>query len=269
MLNGGNALATTIAAPLGSFLGQYIGWRGAFFAVVPLAAITIVWQYISLPPMPPDRNARPSSSFGVLRRQRVPLGMIAIALLFMGQFALFTFLRPFLERVTHVSVSTLSLLLLIMGVAGFLGSSLIGFVVKGRLTATLIAAPAFMAAIALMLILWGHSTVMTAVLLAGWGLVGTAAPVAWWTWLSRTLPDNAEAGGGLMVAVIQMAITLGASIGGYLFDRGGYQSTFMVSAGLLIAAAIAGAFSYREHNPYPFQQRRIEKTTYPKVKGAP
>ncbi|TIU99908.1 MAG: MFS transporter, partial [Mesorhizobium sp.] len=30
LLNGGNALATTIAAPLGSFLGQYIGWRGAF-----------------------------------------------------------------------------------------------------------------------------------------------------------------------------------------------------------------------------------------------
>jgi predicted MFS family arabinose efflux permease len=38
LLNGGNALAVTIAAPLGSFLGQYIGWRGAFFAVVPLAA---------------------------------------------------------------------------------------------------------------------------------------------------------------------------------------------------------------------------------------
>ena len=36
VLNGGNALATTIAAPLGSFLGQYIGWRGAFFCVVPL-----------------------------------------------------------------------------------------------------------------------------------------------------------------------------------------------------------------------------------------
>jgi predicted MFS family arabinose efflux permease len=35
ILNGGNALATTIAAPMGSFLGQYIGWRGAFFCVVP------------------------------------------------------------------------------------------------------------------------------------------------------------------------------------------------------------------------------------------
>src|SRR3954470_12720054 len=52
LLNGGNALATTIAAPLGSYLGQYVGWRGAFFSVVPLAAVTFVWLFAALPAMP-------------------------------------------------------------------------------------------------------------------------------------------------------------------------------------------------------------------------
>ncbi|WP_419715725.1 MFS transporter [Dickeya dianthicola] len=42
LINGGNALAATIAAPLGSFLGQYIGWRGSFFIVVPLAVISFM-----------------------------------------------------------------------------------------------------------------------------------------------------------------------------------------------------------------------------------
>src|SRR5215207_5345751 len=55
LLNGGNALATTVAAPLGSFLGQYVGWRGAFFTVVPLAAVTLGWLYASLPSMPSAR----------------------------------------------------------------------------------------------------------------------------------------------------------------------------------------------------------------------
>lgn len=45
LINGGNALAATVAAPLGSYLGQYIGWRGAFFVVVPLAVIAFVWQW--------------------------------------------------------------------------------------------------------------------------------------------------------------------------------------------------------------------------------
>ena len=42
IFNGGNALAIVIAAPLGSYLGSIIGWRGAFFCVVPVAAIALV-----------------------------------------------------------------------------------------------------------------------------------------------------------------------------------------------------------------------------------
>ncbi len=57
------------------------------------------------------------------------------------------------------------------------------------------------------------------------------------TWLTRTLPEAAEAGGGLMVATIQLAITLGASLGGLLFDLRGYRSTFAVSAVLLCGSA--------------------------------
>jgi predicted MFS family arabinose efflux permease len=238
LLNGGNALATTVAAPLGSFLGQYIGWRGAFFVVVPLAAITLVWQYFTLPGMPTERAAPPPSAFAVLRRPKAPAGILAVTLLFMGQFALFTYLRPFLETVTRVGVSTLSLLLLGMGAAGLLGTYLIGFFVARRLSAVLIAAPLAMAVIAVVLVVLGRSLPATALLLAGWGLIGTAVPVAWWTWLSRTLPHDAEAGGGLMVAAVQLAITAGASIGGQLFDHGGYQSTLVASAALLGGAAL-------------------------------
>ena len=238
LLNGGNALATTIAAPLGSFLGQYIGWRGAFFAIVPLAAVTLAWQFASLPLLPPKGGSRPRSALGVLRNRQARYGMAAVSLFFMGQFALFTYLRPFLETVTGVNVSTLSLTLLIIGGAGLLGTYLIGFALKRVLHSLLIGMPIAMAAIALALIALGGSPFPTAVLLAGWGLIGTAAPVAWWTWLSRTLPEEAEAAGGLMVAAIQMAITLGAAAGGLLLDSSGYESTFALSAAMLVASAI-------------------------------
>jgi predicted MFS family arabinose efflux permease len=176
MLNGGNALATTIAAPLGSFLGQFIGWRGAFFVVVPLAAVTFAWQWLTLPAMPSERSSRGASALGVLRRPRAKSGMAAVALLFMGQFALFTYIRPFLESVTQVSVPFLSLILLAMGGAGLVGTWLIGRVVARSLSATLILAPLAMAAIALGLVAAGAMPVPTAVLLAAWGLIGTASP---------------------------------------------------------------------------------------------
>src|SRR4051794_23913606 len=238
VLNGGNALATTIAAPLGSFLGQFIGWRGAFFCVVPLAVVTLVWQYATLPPMPSRRAGAAANVFGVLRRRAVAIGMLSIALLFMGQFALFTYLRPFLESVTRVSVSTLSAILLVLGVAGLLGTYLISFLLRRGLYALLIGMPLAMAALALGLIAFGTSTIAVTVLLAGWGLIGTAAPVAWWTWMSKALPQDAEAGGGLMVAVIQLAITAGASLGGLLFDSSGYQSAFIAAAILLCGSGL-------------------------------
>jgi predicted MFS family arabinose efflux permease len=233
VLNGGNALATTIAAPLGSFLGQYIGWRGAFFCVVPVAALTFVWQFLTLPRMPSQERASAAATFKVLRRPQVPYGMLAAALFFLGQFALFTYLRPFLETVTRVDVTTISALLLLMGVAGLIGTSIIGFVIRERLYASLIVMPFAMALIAVAVTAFGSSPIAMAVLMFLWGFIGTAAPVGWWTWVSKALPDDAEAGGGLMVAVVQLAITTGAAGGGVLFDYSGYQSTFLFSAVIL------------------------------------
>lgn len=244
ILNGGNALAATIAAPLGSFLGSFIGWRGAFFCVVPLAAIALCWQLVTLPAMHSDRPAQ-RNVFRLLGQPKVAFGMTAILFLFMGQFALFTYLRPFLETVTRVDVSQLSLVLLIIGITGFIGTLLIGLVLRRSVYAAVIIIPLLMAAIAVALMIFGSGLVATALLLGAWGFIGTPAPVGWGTWLSRTLPKDAEADGGLMVATIQLAITLGATIGGILYDADGYQATFGLSAALMFTSAGLGLLASR------------------------
>ncbi|RMU10005.1 Major facilitator family transporter [Pseudomonas syringae pv. coriandricola] len=157
LINGGNALAATVAAPLGSFMGQYIGWRGAFFLVVPLAALAFAWQWLSLPAMNNAPNSRARNPFQLLRTPQIAIGMTAIMLLFMGQFAVFTYLRPFLEDVTGVSVTTLSLMLLLLGASGLLGTYLIGGLLQKRIYACLIAIPLVMAVLALALTGLGHS----------------------------------------------------------------------------------------------------------------
>jgi predicted MFS family arabinose efflux permease len=245
ILNGGNALATVIAAPLGSFLGSVIGWRGAFFCVVPVAAIAFTWKLVGLPPMRVAGKPGSANLARLLMRPAIGLGMAAVSLFFMGQFTLFTYLRPFLETVTHAGVSTLSFLLLLLGVAGFIGTTLIGWFLKDQLYRTLIVIPGMMAAIALALVAFGSSVTATAILLAAWGLIATSAPAGWWTWLARTLPRDAEAGGGLMVAVVQLAIMLGATVGGLVFDASGYQATFQMSAALLAAAAVLAMLAAR------------------------
>ena len=246
IFNGGNALAMVIAAPLGSYLGSVMGWRGAFFCLVPVAAIALAWQWISLPAMAARERAPGSGNvFKVLASPPVALGMGACGAFFMGQFALFTYVRPFLETVTHVSVSTLSLILLVIGVAGFIGTALIGSILKRSLYGALITIPVLMAVIALALIPFGAWVAAVFVLLGLWGLMATSAPVGWWSWIAEAMPHNAEAGGGLMVAVIQLAIALGSTVGGLLFDSTGYRSTFMASAAVLLVAAFLAFLTSR------------------------
>lgn len=245
IFNGGNAMATVIAAPLGSYLGSIIGWRGAFFCLVPIAAIAMAWLWISLPAMNAQRVAGMGNVLRLFKRRLVVLGMAACGAFFMGQFALFTYIRPFLETITRVDVSTLSLILLGIGVAGFVGTVLIGRFLKFGLYRVLIVVPVLLAVIALCLIPLGAWEGAVAVLLALWGLLATAVPVAWWSWIVQAMPKDAEVGGGLMVAVIQLAIALGSTVGGLLFDDGGYRSTFAASAGVLLAAAFLAFMTSR------------------------
>jgi predicted MFS family arabinose efflux permease len=239
VFNSGNALATVVAAPLGSYLGSIVGWRGAFLCLVPVALIALVWQWISLPGMAAQKRSPGAGNvFKLLKNRKVALGMAAAGLFFMGQFTLFTYLRPFLETVTHVSVPILSLLLLVIGVAGFCGTALIGSVLKRSLYGTLSTISLLMAVIAVALIPAGTWVIAVAVLLGLWGLIATAAPVGWWSWIAHALPDHAEAGGGLMVAIVQLAIAVGSTVGGVLFDALGYQSTFIASAAMLTLAGL-------------------------------
>lgn len=261
VFNGGNALATVIAAPMGAYLGSIIGWRGTFWCLVPVAAVTVIWQWVSLPKMLPTQITESRGVFTLLRSRVVAFGMAASAALFMGQFALFTYVRPYLETVTHIDVSTLSLILLAMGITGLIGTMLIGKFLERGLYRALAAIPIAMAVMALLMIPLGGHVGLVATLLAMWGLLATAAPVAWWSWIAQVLPKDAEAGGGLMVAVVQLAIAMGSTIGGLLFDGSGYASTFILSAAVLFIGAFLTLCTARaEKNEAAWNDSKVRNT---------
>ena len=187
VFNSGNALAVVIAAPLGAYLGALIGWRGAFLSLIPVSLITFAWQWISLPSMPPaakeENNAGFFAVFSLLKRKVVVIGMLAVGLFFLGQFSLYTYIRPFLENVTQVDVGTLSLILMLIGIAGFVGTTVINLPLKHAFYPTLIVMPVILAAIAFSLSFFGQWLWIVVVLLGCWGFVATAAPVGWWAWV--------------------------------------------------------------------------------------
>ncbi|HEY0275447.1 MAG TPA: MFS transporter, partial [Paenirhodobacter sp.] len=216
----------------------------SFLLVVPLAVLALIWQRMSMVSLPHEGGVQ-SSPLRLLARGPVALGMLAMFLLFGGQFAVFTYLRPYLAGAAGLSVPQISIGFLTLGLAGLAGTAVMGRLAGRYLFAPLITVPAVLALIAVLMI-WLHDVpVAVGALVVMWGLFSTAAPVGWGTWLARTLDRDAEAGGGLQVAVIQLAIMSGAAVGGLIFDGAGWQATFGTGAVLLVLASLTAALCSR------------------------
>lgn len=234
----GQAVAAAFAAPIGSYLGAVIGWRGVFGLMVPIALVNLLWQWWVLPSLPASERLSFRDLLTILKRPHFARGIAAVICAFAGAFAMFSYLRPFLESVTGVDVMTLTRLFLVLGVVGFLGTWAGGRFANSHVVRLLQLTPAGMALVTLGLLAFGHQLALVALLLAVWGAMNTALPISWMTWLSQNADDAPEAAGSLMVAAIQAAILLGAALGGVLLDHIGIAATFGASVLLSVLALL-------------------------------
>ena len=238
LMYGGQAIAAAFAAPIGSYLGGLFGWREVFWTLIPLVAVNLVWLVMALPSLP----ARQAQGLGVmldlLKRRYFLTGLVASMLSWGSAFTMFTYLRPFLERVTGADVTLLSILLLVLGCAGFVGTWASGRFVKGNVAPLLRLPALLMGGCTIALLFLGSSAVAAGLFLAIWGAMNTAMSVIWMTWMSQNAGDAPEAAGSLMVAAIQVSILLGAVVGGLLLDQFSITATFLAAVALALAAVV-------------------------------
>jgi predicted MFS family arabinose efflux permease len=236
LMYGGQAIAAAFAAPIGSYLGGIYGWRDVFWALTPIVAVNMVWHVVALPSLPAHKKQDFRALLALLRRRYFVTGLVASMLSWGAAFTMFTYLRPFLEQVTGADVTRLSILLLVLGCAGFAGTWASARFLGGPI-APLLKLPALvMGASTLGLLLLGSSTLWAGIFLAIWGAMNTAMSVIWMTWMSQNADDAPEAAGSLMVAAIQGSILLGAVVGGWLLDGLSVRASFI---GSLVLAAVA------------------------------
>jgi DHA1 family purine ribonucleoside efflux pump-like MFS transporter len=217
----GVSVATVCAAPVGAYMGDLWGWRSAFVAAGVVSVVTLAAQWVTIPALPPKDNPNVKILFELLGRTNVRVALLAVLLVISGHFAGFTYIRPFMEQVTHLSVSTISAALLAYGIAGFFGNFAGTYLAERSERVAIVAGAALIAALAATLWLAGTSVSVTIAAIAAWGFAFGAFPIGFQTWIVRAAPDQAEGAGGLLVAAFQIAIASGAVGGGILVDRVG------------------------------------------------
>lgn len=240
----GVSFATIISLPLASYLGYFIGWRNVFYASAILAVFSFIWQIISLPSLPPQKETSFKNMFGLLKEPWIALGIAATIFSFAGYHFFFTYLRPFLEHTLALSATRLSILLLLFGIANCLGTVVAGIFMKETYRNTMISVHVILLIFSVTFILYFESSWLSQILVILWGFMFGFIPVGWSTWIVRTLADKSEMIGGLSVAAIQFSIGMAAAIGGSIYDHNGIEGVFVSSSFAFLCAIFLMMISF-------------------------
>ena len=231
-LAAGVSVATILGVPVGSLAGDAWGWRAVFVAAALLSGLSTVLLRANLPTVPPQ----PSAGLAMLRQafgnRRLMAGMAGIAMVVLGNFAAYPYIRVAIDGVAAGSASWL---LLAWGIAGLLGNFAAGGQ-SGRLRLATGLAPLFLA-VGLGLATGNTRGVLVTGILV-WGFAFNALPVLTQLWVTRVAPDHAESALSLQVTAFQLAITLGAVVGGSVIDAYGVETTLAVGAAFAATSAV-------------------------------
>ena len=221
----GLTLAMVIGVPLGSFLGNLMGWRLPFFAVAVLAALGLGAMARWLPAgLAAGAGGRAATQLAALGSIPI-LTMMAVTVFGFGSsFAAFTFITPILTDVTGFSATMASALLIVFGAATFAGNlaggyltSHVGWQKALRLMLVLLAVTQVGVALAI------GSQVMMTVMLFVWGVfafgLSPALQAGMLATAERHTPKAVDFASGLNISAFNLGISLGSMLGALMVSR--------------------------------------------------
>ena len=240
----GLTVALVTGVPLGTFIGQHLGWRATFLAVAALGVVALLGSLLFVPrDLPRSAPATFGQQFAVLAQPRLLLVYAMTALGYGGTFLSFTFLASILQDVSGFSANAVSAVLLVYGV-----SVAIGNLWGGRLADRRGPIPALtlifglLALVLLVLTFTAHNRwlVLTTVLALGAVAFGNVPGLQVYVvkQAQRFVPQATDVASGLNIAAFNVGIALGASLGGLVVDHIGLMHTPWIGA-LVVLGALA------------------------------
>jgi predicted MFS family arabinose efflux permease len=245
---GGATAANVFGVPAGTLIGGLTGWRTAFLALSGLGLLAVLALALLLPGIPAARPVRLRAVAALVRNPVVRAATMATFLLVSGHMAAYTFVSPVLQDISGVDEDLVGVLLLLFGAAGIAGTFVAGAAAGRDIRATVTTGGLLLAAVLAFFPLAGVTSAGGAALLILWGLAFGGVPVGVQMLILKGAPDQAEAATALNTVVFNLAIALGALLGGLVVDGVSLTAVLWFGAALtgLTFLAVRGVPNFRE-----------------------
>lgn len=244
MMFTGLTVANVVGVPLGTFIGQNLGWRVTFFVVAGLGVLGLLGVAKLVPEQPKPQGVRIRHEVAALRNVQVLLAMAMTVLGFGGVFAAITYITPMMTETAGYATSSVTWLLVLFGL-GMVGGNLLGGRFADRhLMPMLYVSLGALAVVLALFTLTAHNKIAAAVTIVLIGALGFATVPP----LQKRVLDQAAGAPTLASAVNIGAFNLGnalsAWLGGIVIAAGfGYTAPNWVGAALAGAALVLAVLS--------------------------
>ncbi|MCZ4498045.1 MAG: transporter [Marmoricola sp.] len=231
----GLSVATVLGVPASTWLGQDLGWRSAYWAVLAITLVTAVGLLVFVPRTHGNPSATVRGELQALKEPKVLFALAAGMIGFGGIFAMYSYVAPLVTDVAGLADSAIPWFLLAFGIGSVYGAWLAGRMADWDNVRSVIIG--FAASVVTLLVIFAVAGVPVALWLGVLvlGLLGSVVAINLQLRLMHSAGDAQMLGAALNHSALNVANGLGAWLGSVVIAAGhGYRSPSLVGAGLAV-----------------------------------
>ncbi|KQY88007.1 chemotaxis protein [Paenibacillus sp. Root52] len=256
----GLSSSLVLGVPIGTFFSGMFGWRVLFILIGVLSLVPLLIIYKKVPSIKEEEKAGLSMQLSIMKNPTI-LTALLITLLYVGGYAtLFTYITPFLQATSSLSMTEISGVLFLAGICSFVGSKVGGQLADARGVKFTIFLGLILQGVTLLLFaLAGVNLIVLILVLMIFMLATWSISPAQQLYLVKLAPRNPDIALSVNTSFIQFGFALGSGLGGLVISRTSvsylnWLGFIAVGIALLLAAVL---FTIRSRTETPMATKSL------------
>ncbi|ORM65486.1 MFS transporter [Pantoea rodasii] len=225
----GVAIGLVLGVPLNTLLAEHISLAAAFWFAAVACMVAFTGILLFVPSMPAKKKVSFASQLRVLRNGKLWLTIVTVTMIFAAMFSSFSYVADYLSGITHLDNNTISGMLLLFGICGFIGNFIFSSLLQKNVVKTTYLYPLLFVLVLLLIWLTGNSVLAMGLMMVFWGAFHSSGLVISQTWLMREATQAPEFANSLYMSFSNLGITIGSLAGGWFIAEFGTHSVVLSS----------------------------------------